>query len=240
VLDYTAYKTLFKASSILLSGFQITLFRVVVGTALNLLFTYFVAYALAKRDLVGKSILTFFFFFTMLFGGGLIPTYILIKNLGLINNIWVYILPGLVSVWNMLLLRNFIMTIPESLSESADIDGAGDLVIIFRIILPLTIPALITVGLFYAVAHWNSWWDAYLYVSKPGLAPVQLVLRNILARANITVNAITGGISSTEIQPPSRSIQNAAVVITTVPIVCVYPFLQKHFIKGVLVGAVKG
>lgn len=239
-IDYTAYKSLFASGSIILNGYKITLFRVVVGTTVNLILSYFVGYALAKKDLVGRSALTFFFFFTMLFGGGLVPTYIIIKSVGLINRVWVYILPGVISVWNMLLIRNFIMTIPDSLTEAANIDGASDYLIIFKIILPLSIPALVTIGLFYAVGHWNSWWDAYLYTSKPEVQPIQLVLRNILARANIQVNAITGGITATELKAPSRSIQSASVVVTTMPIVLLYPFLQKYFIKGVMVGAVKG
>ena len=239
MIDLTAYKSLFSEGSIILNGFRITIFRIVIGTSLNLIFTYFVSFALANRKLPGRGAITFFFFFTMLFGGGLIPYYIVVRSTGLINNFWVFIIPGLMSVWNMLLIRNFIMAVPESIFESAEIDGAMELQIIFIIVLPLSIPALVTIGLFYAVGHWNSWWDAYLFTSKPDLAPIQLVLRDILARANITVNALSAKAAS-EIKPPSRAIQNAAVIVTTVPIVLIYPFLQRYFIKGVMVGAVKG
>ena len=238
-IDFQAYKNLFAEGSVLINGFIITLFRIVVGTAVNLLCSYVVAYALARRDLPGRSALTMFFFFTMLFGGGLIPTYIVVKSTGLINNIWVYILPGIISVWNMLLIRNFIMNIPVSLFESAEIDGAGNFRIIFQLVLPLSVPALVTIGMFYAVAHWNSWWDAYLYTSKPDLQPIQLVLRNILAMANIQISAATASLSA-DLKVPSRALQNAAVVVTTLPIVIIYPFLQKYFIKGIMVGAVKG
>jgi putative aldouronate transport system permease protein len=238
--NFAAYKTLFEASSIIINGYKVTLFRVVVGTAINLLASYFVGYALARRDLPGRAGITFYFFFTMLFGGGLIPTYIVVKNTGLINSIWVFIIPGIISVWNMLLIRNFIMGIPDSLFESARMDGAGELVTIFRIVLPLSTAALVTIGLFYAVGHWNAWWDAYLYTSKPELQPVQMVLRNILARANLTVNEAAAASVLAEGKAPSRAIQNATVVITTLPILVLYPFLQKYFVKGVMVGAVKG
>jgi ABC-type glycerol-3-phosphate transport system permease component len=176
----------------------------------------------------------------MLFGGGLIPTYIVIRNTGLINSFWVYIIPGIMSVWNMLLIRNFIMGIPDSLFESARMDGAGELTTIFRIVLPLSTAALVTIGLFYAVGHWNSWWDAYLYTSKAELQPIQMVLRNILARASLTVKDAQSAAVLADLKAPTRSIQNAAVVVTTLPILLIYPFLQKYFVKGVMVGAVKG
>lgn len=239
-IDFTAYTTIFMGTRIILDGYKITVMRVIIGTGLNLTFTYFVAYALAKKDLPGRSALTMFFFFTMLFSGGLIPYYIIIKSTGLMDRFWVYIIPGIISVWNTLLVRNFIMQIPESINESAEIDGANDIQKIFRIVLPLSIPALATIGLFYAVAHWNSWWDAYLFVKTPQKQPIQLVLRNILAQAEVRLNSITGKIEASEIKAPARSIQNAAVVVTTIPVVLIYPFLQKYFIKGIMIGAVKG
>ena len=238
-IDFNAYKNLLSKGSVILDGYKITLFRVVVGTAVNLLCSYFVGYALAKRDLRGRSAITFFFFFTMLFNGGLVPTYIVVKSTGLMNSVWVYILPSVMSVWYMLLIRNFIMSIPDSLFESANIDGAGNLRIIFQIVLPLSIPALVTIGLFYAVGQWNSWWDAYLYTSKPQVQPIQLVLRNILALASVEINASNAS-AVAEVKAPARALQNAAVVISTLPIVFIYPFLQKYFIKGVMAGAVKG
>jgi putative aldouronate transport system permease protein len=239
-IDFSAYETLFRSKDLILNGYKITFFRVIVGTALNLTASYFVGYALAKRDLPGRSGITFFFFFTMLFGGGLIPTYMVIKNTGLINTIWVYIIPGIMSVWNMLLVRNFILGIPESLFESARIDGAGELVVIFRIVLPLSTASLVTIGLFYAVDHWNAWWDAYLYVSKTELQPVQLLLRNILAQANLQVRSAATASILSRVKVPARSLQNAAVIVTTLPILLLYPFLQKYFVKGVMIGAIKG
>ena len=147
----------------------------------------------------------------------------------------------MVNAYNTLLLRNFIMNIPESLVESAGIDGASELTIIFRIVLPLSLPALATISLFYAVGQWNSWFDAYLFVSKPNLQPVQLVLRNILAETQVTINQTSGSIQKfSDIQPPSRAIQNSVIVISTLPIVFIYPFVQKYFVKGIMIGSIKG
>jgi putative aldouronate transport system permease protein len=238
--DLTAYKIIFRKGGLLFDAYKITLFRVVVGTAVNMAFTYFVGYALSRKDLPGRTGLTLFYFFTMMFGGGLIPYYIVVKSLGLINSIWVYILPGIISVWNMLLMRNFIMNIPVSLTDAAEIDGASQFTVISRIVLPLSLPALVTIGLFYAVGHWNAWWDAYLFVSVPKKQPMQLFLRNVLAQVLVSISSITAQVSMNEQQPPPRSVQNAVVVVSTVPIVVVYPFLQKYFIKGIMIGSVKG
>lgn len=239
-IDLTAYKALLGKTGVFFDAFKITLFRVVAGTAINLVFTYLTAYAMSKKELPGRNFITIFFFFTMLFNGGMIPTYIVVKEVGLLNSIWVYILPGLISVWYTLLMRNFIMNIPDGLIESAEIDGASDLLIIFRIILPLSLPALAAIGLFYAVDHWNSWFDAYLYVTDTKKQPVQLLLRNILAQSEIRFSTLTGSVSGTEVAPPARSVRNAAVIITTLPILFVYPFIQKYFIKGIMIGAIKG
>jgi putative aldouronate transport system permease protein len=237
-----AYKTLLKTGSDLIDGYKITLFRVLVGTLINLLGSYFVGFALARKELPGRAGITFYFFLTMLFGGGLIPTYIVVKNTGLVNNIWVYIIPGIISVWNMLLIRNFIMGIPESLFESARIDGAGELTVIFRIVLPLSTAALATVGLFYAVGHWNSWWDAYIYINKEELYPIQMILRNILAQASVKLESVVTAARFLQgrAEAPPQALQNAAVIVTTLPILVLYPFLQKYFVKGVIVGAIKG
>lgn len=238
--DLTAYRMIFRKGALLFDAYKVTIFRVVVGTVLNLVFTYFVGYALSRKDLPGRTPLTLFFFFTMMFGGGLIPYYIVVKSLGLLNRVWVYVIPGLISVWNVLLMRNFIMNIPVSLIEAAEIDGASQLTIIARLVFPLSLPAMATIGLFYAVGHWNAWWDAYLFVSQPKKQPVQLFLRNILAQVTVQMDQMTQRVTIDEVRPPARSIQNAVVVVSTVPIVILYPFLQKYFIKGIMIGSVKG
>lgn len=238
--DLGAYFVILSNGSVILNAYKITIFRVVVGTLVSLILSYFLAYGLSCKKLPGRNGFTMFIFITMLFGGGLIPNYILIKQLGLMNNLLVYILPVAVSAFNVLLLRNFIMKIPEEIKESTEIDGAGELTVIFRMILPLSLPAMATVGLFYAVGQWNSWMDAYLYVSNPKLQPVQLVLRNILAVSQVSITKVNGAIRNAGIQPPSRAIQNAVIVVGTLPIVFIYPFVQKYFVKGIMVGSIKG
>lgn len=241
-LDFTAYKLIFLSANNLINGFLITFFRVIVGTFLNMIFSYFLAYVLAKKDFFGRTVITVYLFFVMLFSGGLIPYYIIVKHAHLINSIWVYIIPGLISVWNVLLLRNFIMHIPESLNESAEIDGASQMTILFNIIIPLSAPALATIALFYAVGHWNSWFDAFLFVSDSKKQPVQMILRDILTTASFSFETSRKSLLDvlTRRRPPVRSIQNATIVVTTLPIVLVYPFLQKYFVKGIIVGGVKG
>lgn len=239
-LDFSAYKTIFTGSGIILNAYKITIFRVVTGTLINMVFTYFTAYALSKKDLPGRNIITLYFVFTMMFGGGLIPYYILIKTIGLMDNILVYILPSLISVWYTLLMRNFIMNIPSSLLESAEIDGANELRIIFSIVLPVSIPAMVTIALFYGVDHWNSWFDAFLFIKSSKKQPLQLILRNILASSDIRINAISGRVEASEFKPSPRAVQTATIVVSTIPIVMVYPFLQKYFIKGIMMGSIKG
>lgn len=235
--DFSAYRLIFSNGSIIVKAYTITIFRVFAGTLASMAATYFLAYGLSKSKLPFRQSITIFVLITMLFNGGLIPFYILIKGLGLVNNVLVYLLPMLISAFNTLLLRNFIMGIPESLFESAELDGARELTVIFKLVLPLSLPAMATISLFYAVSQWNSWFDAYLFVSKPDLQPIQLVLRNILAASQVSV---TQAQHISMIPPPSRAIQNATIVISTLPIVLVYPFVQKYFIKGVTLGAVKG
>ena len=239
-VDWGAYSLVFASGSTILNSFKISVIRVVFGTLLNMILTYFLAYAMALRKLPGRTGITLFVFGTMMFSGGLIPSYLLINYAGLMNNFLVFIIPGAVSAWYTLLMRNFIMNVPDSLFEAAEIDGARELTVIFRVILPLSLPAMATITLFYAVGHWNSWWDAYLYVRDPSIQPIQLMLRNILASTQISVSMMNNRAGMLSFLPPSRAIQNAVVVVSTIPILCVYPFLQKYFVKGIMVGSIKG
>lgn len=241
-ISLDAYKYILSASNSIIDGYKVTVLRVVVGTFLNMLFSCCLAYTISKGDLPGKKAITIFIYFIMLFSGGLIPYYIVVRLTHLYNNFWVYIIPGLVSVWNVLLLRNFIMQIPSSFSESAEIDGASEFNILFRIIMPLSVPAMVTIALFYAVAHWNDWFTALLFISDTKKYNLQYVLVDILKKSVVSLSgknkqAMNALISN---PPPSYAIQNAAVIITTLPIVIVYPFLQKYFIKGIMLGGVKG
>jgi putative aldouronate transport system permease protein len=236
--DLTAYRFLFMKGSYIFNSYIVTVSRTVAGTFFNLLFSSAFAYVLSKRYYPLRVPLTFMVIFTMWFNGGLVPTYLLIRSLGLMNNFLVYILPGLISAWNLLILRNFFMAIPDSVDESARIDGANDFVILFRIILPLSSAALATIGLFYAVGHWNAWFDALMYMTDRKLWTVQVFLREILH--NVQAMDLVDPASNVEQLPAAEAVQMATIVVATVPILCVYPFLQKYFVKGVMVGSLKG
>lgn len=239
VIDLSCYKVLLTQGSVIFRAYGVTIARTVIGTAISLLFTVTLAYGLAKRALPGRKALTAFVFFPMLFAGGMVPTYLLIYGLHINNTFWAMVLPTAISVWNTLLMRNFFMEIPESLEESAKIDGASVLVILFRIILPLSLPAVATIGLFYAVGHWNAWFDASMYISNRELMPLQVILRNIvLSMSNSDINNQV--LNEMRDPPPTESMKCAAIMVTTLPIICVYPFIQKYFVKGVMVGSVKG
>jgi putative aldouronate transport system permease protein len=241
-ISFGAYDLLLNRSSTVFNSFLVSISRVVVGTSLNLAFTFPLAYVLARPRLTGRTFITMFVFFTMIFSGGLVPNFLVVENLGLINSFWSMILPGLVNPWWMLIMRNFIMGIPEELHEAAIMDGASPWTIMTRIIIPLSMPAIATIGLFYAVWHWNSWFDAAIYLSDRFKYPMQLVLRAILEAGLGYESTGTGMITASEMTepPPSEVLKAAMIIVSTVPILVVYPFIQKYFVKGVMVGSVKG
>ncbi|WP_238402936.1 carbohydrate ABC transporter permease [Paenibacillus mesophilus] len=238
-IDLSAYKVLLSEGSMLYHAYGITLLRVVVGTSLNLLFTSMLAYGLSRKDMPGRNGFITVVFITMLFGGGLIPTYLLLKFLHLTDTFWVMIVPGLISAWNLLIMKNFFAQIPESLIESATIDGARPLTVLARVVFPLSLPTFATIGLFYAVGHWNAWFDATIYINDSKLMPVQVLLRRIvLSFSSQDLDAeMLNGVAQ---KPTAQSLRGAMIVVTTLPILFVYPFLQKHFVKGVLTGSLKG
>ncbi|MCL6606052.1 MAG: carbohydrate ABC transporter permease [Paenibacillus sp.] len=219
-------------------GFGNTIFRTVVGTVCSVIFMSMGAYPLSRKYLPHRNVYTMFILFTMFFSGGLIPTYFLIKSLGMIDTRWVYIIPGLVSTFSMLILRNFFQAIPEEIEDSAKIDGANDLRILFQIILPLSLPVLATLSLWSAVGHWNAWFDAVLYIQDPS----KQVLTTFLRRVVITgedlsmISTATKGSTLGFAEP----IKAATLMFTALPIIVVYPFLQKYFVKGTMVGSLKG
>ncbi|HEY9077831.1 MAG TPA: carbohydrate ABC transporter permease [Anaerolineaceae bacterium] len=241
-IDFGAYKLLLNSSSTVFTAFLVSLSRVVVGTFLNLALTFPLAYVLSRPKLTGRSFLTMFVFFTMIFSGGLVPNFLVVENLGLVNSFWSMILPGLINPWWMLIMRNFIMGIPEELHEAAVMDGASPWTIMTRIMIPLSMPAIATIGLFYAVWHWNSWFDAAIYLSDRAKYPLQLVLRAILEAGLGYESTGTGIITASELTepPPGEVLKAAMIIVSTVPILIVYPFVQKYFVKGVMVGSVKG
>ena len=237
--DITAYRILLGQGSIIYNAYKITLIRVIVGTALNLLFSSFMAYGLSKKFLPGRNTIITMIFITMLFSGGLVPNFLLVKGLGLYNSVWSMILPGLVNAWYMIIMKNFFTQLPDSLEESAVIDGATPFRILISIVFPISLPAFTTIGLFYAVAHWNSWFDASIYISDLKKLPVQIILRNvIISMSDKDINNRVVGKGM--VKPPAETMKCAVIMVSTIPILCIYPFIQKYFVKGIVVGAIKG
>jgi putative aldouronate transport system permease protein len=231
--SFTAYKTIFD-SSIIGQAYFNTLLRLLVGVTLNLLFTATLAYALAKRTLPGRNLLTLFIFIPLIFSGGIIPLYLLIQALGLRNSFWSMILPVLVNPFWLLIMRNFFMAIPQELEEAAVMDGASPPIILLRVILPLSMPIFTTIGLFYAVFHWNAWFDAAIFIDLAEKQPVQMLLRNVL------MSGVLNDPAMADYRPPGEALKAALTVVSSVPILCVYPFIQRYFVKGVMIGGVKG
>ncbi|RXZ82087.1 carbohydrate ABC transporter permease [Paenibacillaceae bacterium] len=221
-----------------LHSFWISVFITVVGTLASLLVTALTAYPLSKRELPGMGILIVLFIFTMMFSGGIIPNYLLIRELGLINHLGSLILPALISVFNLLVIKSYFENLPASLEESAKIEGARNLTILFRIILPLSGPVLATIGLFYAVYYWNDYFNPMLYINSTSLKPLQLYLQDIVMNAD--TSSTLDKSADDLMNLPAEGVRAATVIASTIPILLVYPFLQKYFIKGVLIGSVKG
>ena len=231
-----SYQMVFQDKSIL-TGYMNTIFVVLVGTSLNLLMTIISAYVLSRNGPMFIKFFTVMIVFTMYFQGGTIPTYIVVDKLHLVGTRWALILPGAVNTFNLVVLRTAMAAVPESLPESAMIDGAGHATILSKIMVPVTKASIAVITLYYAVAHWNSWFPAMIYLRKKSMYPLQLILRTILVQDE--TSAMTSG-SIESIALSSDSVKYATIVVATVPILLIYPFLQKYFVKGVMVGAVKG
>ena len=228
-----AYVRVFENPSIY-SGYANTIFYVVVGTLVNIIATCMAAYVLSRKQFMLRRFLTVMFIFTMYFNGGLIPSYLLIKDLDLINSRLALILPGAVNTFNLMIMITGFEGVPESLEESARMDGAGDWTILFRIIMPLAKPTIMVMVLYYAVGHWNSWFNAMIYLRDADKMPLQMFLRDILTRSQL--GAMSGQV---DVEDVGLTIKYATIIVSTVPILCIYPFIQKHFVKGVMIGAVK-
>jgi putative aldouronate transport system permease protein len=230
-----AYEYIFSTNT-LIRSLGISIYITVVGTLINLLVTSLMAYPLAKPTFRGRQVILLGVLFTMLFSGGMIPSYFVVKSLGLTNSLWSLMIPTAVSAFNLIVLKNFFQQIPDGLEDSGKIDGCSDLGVLFRIVLPLSMPAMATFALFYAVGHWNTFFNAILYINDNKMWPVQVLLREIVILAQSRVGDTS--FDETMIQP--LTIRMAVIVFATVPILLVYPFLQKHFAKGVMLGSVKG
>lgn len=235
-----AYKAIFKSDTIP-RAYGVSIFVTVVGTLLSLLITTMGAYTLSCKQVKYRNQLAFFFYFTMLFGGGMVPTYILIsKYLHLRDSIWVYIIPALLNPWNMFMMRNFFTDIPEALKESARLEGANEFTILFKIVLPLATPALATIGLFYALNYWNAWMEAMLYIDNEKLYSLQYIIMKITRNINSATQIAGEGAAAGIAVPPTYTIRLATAIVTIGPIIFLYPFLQKYFVGGLKVGGVKG
>lgn len=227
-----AYLKVFRYPQLWVS-YRNTVVYTLAGTALNLLLTVCGAWALCQKKLPGRRFLTLLCTFTMFFSGGMIPTFLVVKELHLLNTVWAMLLPGAVSTYNMILMRTFFQGIPTSLVEAAELDGCNDFGVLIRIVIPLSLASLMTIGMFYAVTHWNSYFNAVIYLSSPERYPLQIILRQVVLQNEIVENA-----TSTEMNM-AEGIKYATIVVAMLPMLCVYPFVQRYFVKGMLIGSVK-
>jgi putative aldouronate transport system permease protein len=234
-----AYTNFFKQKYIH-TGYAVTIFRTVVGTTLSVLFMSLAGYALSKKTLPGRKIITSFFIFTMFFTGGIIPTYLLVRDLHLLNNIWILVLIPMFNTYYMLILRSYFSGIPGEILEAARIDGAGEIRTFFQIIVPLSIPALITIGTWMFFNHWNAWFDCLLYIQDINKQVVQLHIRRIVIEQSQLLLAGVMQIGVKADMPTEESIRAAGIMITIIPVLIIYPFVKRFFVKGATLGAVKG
>lgn len=233
------YSTIFQ-SAYIFRGFFNTIVYTAAGTLVSLIVTILAAYPLSRGDLVGRNAVMFFYAFTMLFGGGMIPTYLVVRQLGMLNTIWAMILPSAVSVWNIIITRTYFQAnIPRELYECASLDGCRDFTFLLRIVLPLSKPIIAVVVLFYAVWQWNSYFNALLYLSLPSMQPLQIILRDILISGTNLPNMNDIG-SVVESEYMKNLLQYSLIIVSSLPVMLLYPFIQKYFVKGIMIGAIKG
>lgn len=239
-VDFTlmSYKLVLRDPYIL-TGYKNTLIYTLLGTFINLVMTMACAYPLSRPNLQGKKFLMGFIVFTMYFSGGMIPTYMVVNQLGMIDTVWAMVLPGAISTYNMIIMRTFFMGIPSSLHESGYLDGANDLQVFIRIVMPLSLPIIATMVLFYAVGHWNAFLNALLYLNEKKLYPLQSILRNMVVEGQMSGATMDVG-SGSDFLVVDTTIKYAVIMVATLPILFVYPFVQKYFVKGVMIGSLKG
>ena len=236
-MTFGAYKLAF-SHPLLLSGYTNTLIILAVSLPINILMTLFAGYFMASKDVMFKPLLQGLIMFTMFFSGGMIPAYLNIRDLGLYNSLWALILPGALSVYNSIICKTAIESVPESLKESAYIDGANDVIILFRIIVPLIKATLAVLLLYYGVGHWNAWFNASIYLKDNEKLPIQNIMRAILIANSNVLNSAAA--ENDQVNQFAEAIKYSTIILTTVPVLCIYPFIQKYFVKGIMIGAVKG
>lgn len=223
------------------NGYAVTLFLATVGTACNLLASVLFAYVLSKKDSLLNSFFTFAAVFTMYFNGGMIPTYLIVKEVGLLDSIWSLIVPGLIGTYYVIIIRTALRNIPNEMIESAELDGAGEITVLVKILIPLVVPTIAAISLFIVVGYWNSWTSALLYIQDTKKYPLQMVLRSILINNDATATSGSGSSNRSGEDAATRLLlKYATIIVSVIPIICIYPFLQKYFTKGVMIGAIKG
>lgn len=236
--SFEAYVRIFLRNGLIVNSFFVSIFRTIVGTISVLTFTIIAGFIVSRKDMPGSIFLMFMIMITILFGGGLIPTFMTVQSTGLYNSFLALIIPGLLDSWSVLVFRQFFNNLPSEIEEAANVDGVSKMQLFIQIILPMSLAVIAALGLFMAVGHWNAWFDAMLYIKDDNMKPLQLVLYNMHKDANMGYNV--NEMNDFTARVSTRSLRMALTVIGTVPILCIYPFLQKYFTKGVYVGAVKG
>lgn len=237
-IDLTGYKTILLDADFR-NSLLVSVFVTVVGVAINLLLSLVAAYVLSRRYLDGRNLMMSVIVFTMLFSGGLVPTYMVIKDMGLINSIWSMILPSAVNTYYLIIMKNYFLGLPDGLFEAAKLDGAGEWTMLWKIAVPLSKPIVATFSLFYAVDRWNEWYNALLYINQKSLAPLQIYLRDILISLNSQLSTQAQQMMGTAGKVSTSAVQMATIMITALPIMLIYPYLQKYFVNGVMVGGIK-
>jgi len=244
-ITFDGYKRVFENASIW-RGYGNTILYTVLGTMINLIVTLPAAYALSRKDFVGRNFFMGMFMVTMFFGGGLVPSYLLIKNLGMVDTIWAIVIPSAASIWNIIVSRTFFQsTIPNELQEAAQIDGCTNMRLFFQIVLPLSMPIIAVMGLFYGVGNWNSYFSALIYLNDESKFPLQLILRQILVLQEMSAQPGGSMDATTALALNSKAevaalVKYAVIIVATLPIIAIYPFLQRYFVQGVMIGSVKG
>jgi putative aldouronate transport system permease protein len=237
-LDLTGYKTIIQDSDFI-NSLLVSLFVTIVGTAVNMVLSVIAAYVLSRKYLDGRNMIMSVIVFTMLFGGGLVPTYMVIKDMELINKVWAMILPTAINTYYLIIMKNYFLGLPDGLFEAAKLDGAGEWTMLWKVAFPLSKPIMATFTLFYAVDRWNEWYNALLYINKKALSPLQIYLRDILTSLNSQLSTQAQQMMGSTQKVSTSAVQMATIVITALPIMLVYPYLQKYFVNGVMVGGIK-
>lgn len=237
-LDLTGYKTIIQDSDFI-NSLLVSLFVTIVGTAVNMVLSVIAAYVLSRKYLDGRNMIMSVIVFTMLFGGGLVPTYMVIKDMGLINKVWAMILPTAINTYYLIIMKNYFLGLPDGLFEAAKLDGAGEWTMLWKVAFPISKPIMATFTLFYAVDRWNEWYNALLYINKKALSPLQIYLRDILTSLNSQLSTQAQQMMGSTQKVSTSAVQMATIVITALPIMLVYPYLQKYFVNGVMVGGIK-